>query len=199
MTQDPTDWRQFSHELRTPLNAIVGNLELLLDGSAGPLSTEARACLGEIQVASQQLVRQIQTLLTWSEVRERATGRGGTTLDLIALVRLVLATDGDDAPAIVPPAARLVVHGDPAWLRTLVTEIIDLGTASRGSRGAAIRLENRLDGITLDFSWPRFKAAEVRSSQVALIVAIARLQGAAAVLTETGLRLSWPAAETSTG
>jgi hypothetical protein len=199
MTQDPTDWRQFSHELRTPLNAIVGNLELLLDGSAGPLSTEARACLGEIQVASRELVRQIQTLLTWSELREGATGQGGTTLDLISLIRLVLATDGDDAPAIVPSAARLAVRGDPIWLRTLVTEIIDLGKASRGSRGAAIRLEKRLDGISLDFSWPHFRATEIRSSQVALIVAIARLQGAAAVLTETGLRLSWPSAETSTG
>ena len=62
------DWRQLSHELRTPLNAILGNVELLLDGSAGPLSAQARTCLGEIQVAGRRLLRQVELLLAWSEL-----------------------------------------------------------------------------------------------------------------------------------
>jgi hypothetical protein len=198
MTHNPTDWRQLSHELRTPLNAIAGNLELLLDGSAGPLSIEARACLGEIQVASRELVRQVQVLLTWSELRESGPGRAAT-VDLIALVRRSPATSGDDALTIVPPDASLAVRGDPAWLRTLVTEIIDLGRVSRQARGPVIKLERNCDGICLDFSWPDFRAAEVRSTQIALVAAIARLQGAAAGLTETGLRLDWPTAGTGAG
>jgi His Kinase A (phospho-acceptor) domain len=63
MSCRPVDWRQLSHELRTPLNAILGNIELLLDGSAGPLSAQARACLGEIQLAGRDLLRQVQILL----------------------------------------------------------------------------------------------------------------------------------------
>jgi signal transduction histidine kinase len=198
MTHNPTDWRQLSHELRTPLNAIAGNLELLLDGSAGPLSIEARACLGEIQAASRELVRQVQVLLTWSELRESGPGRATTTVDLIALVRLSRATGGD-APTIVPPDANFAVRGDPAWLRTLVTEIMDLDRVSRQARGPVIRFERYCDGICLDFSWPDFRAAEVRSTQIALIAAIARLQGAAAGLTEAGLRLDWPTADTGAG
>src|SRR5918994_5242073 len=58
-TRAPIDWRQLSHELRTPLNAILGNTELLLDGSSGPLSAQARACLGEVQTAGRQLLRQV--------------------------------------------------------------------------------------------------------------------------------------------
>lgn len=195
MTQDAADWRQFSHELRTPLNAILGNLELLLDGSAGPLSAEARACLGEIQVASRELVRQVQVFLTWSELRARATSGSDETLDLIALIRYLLATDGEEAPAIEPADASLVVGGDSTWLRTLVTEIVDLGRALPGSPGPTIRLERQLEGATLDFSWPHFRAAAPRPAQVELIVAIARLQGAAALLTEAGLRLDWPNAD----
>ena len=199
MTDNPTDWRQLSHELRTPLNAIAGNLELLLDGSAGPLSIEARACLGEIQSASRELVRQVRVLLTWSELRESGPGRAATTVDLIALVRLLPATGGGDAATIVPPDARFAVRGDPAWLQTLVTEIIDLGRGSRPARRPVIRLDRYCDGIGLDFSWPDFRVAEVRATQIALIVAIARVQGAAAGLTETGLRLDWPTAETGAG
>ena len=85
MTRAPLDLRQFGHELRTPLHAILGNVELLLDGTAGPLSTEARKCVGEIQTASRQLSRQVQTLLLWSELRAGDANSDGATLDLIAL------------------------------------------------------------------------------------------------------------------
>ena len=44
-----SDWLQLGHELRTPLNAMLGNIELLLDGSAGPLAAPVRACIGDIQ------------------------------------------------------------------------------------------------------------------------------------------------------
>ncbi|MEM8947950.1 MAG: histidine kinase dimerization/phospho-acceptor domain-containing protein [Pseudomonadota bacterium] len=59
-------WLNLSHELRTPANAILGHLELLLNGSAGPLSSEMRGTLGEIQRAALTLSTQI------SEAIERA-------------------------------------------------------------------------------------------------------------------------------
>jgi His Kinase A (phospho-acceptor) domain len=148
-TRAPIDWRQFGHELRTPLHAILGNVELLLDGTAGPLSTEARKGLGEIQIASRQLSRQVRTLLLWSELRAGAADSDGATLDLIALVRDVRAAARAAALTIEPPDARLVVHGDRFWLQTLVGEILELG----GARNApAIRLESRADGRSLDFA-----------------------------------------------
>ena len=54
------EWLNISHELRTPANAILGHLDLLLSGSLGPLSSEARQSLGDIQQASMSLLEQIR-------------------------------------------------------------------------------------------------------------------------------------------
>jgi signal transduction histidine kinase len=192
MTSHPIDWRQFGHELRTPLNAILGNVELLLDGTAGPLSGEARKCLDEVQIASRQLSRQVHSLLLWSELRAGGVRRDVATLDLIALLREVRATTRAAALAIAPSDARLVVRGDPFWLQTLLAETLALCGAGENASEPTIRLQNRPDGGCLAFSWRRFCAAEAGPLQVALIEAIAQIQGAAAALTSDGLSLYWP-------
>ncbi|MEZ5932457.1 MAG: histidine kinase dimerization/phospho-acceptor domain-containing protein [Alphaproteobacteria bacterium] len=56
-----------SHELRTPANAILGHVELLLSGSAGPLSSEARASIGDIQRAAVALTAQIRHVISLAE------------------------------------------------------------------------------------------------------------------------------------
>jgi hypothetical protein len=56
-----------SHELRTPANAILGHVELLLSGSAGPLTREARASLGDIQRAAVALSAQIGRMISLAE------------------------------------------------------------------------------------------------------------------------------------
>jgi len=60
---DVATWLNLSHELRTPANAILGHVELLLSGSAGPLSCEARAGLGDIQQAASTLTATISELV----------------------------------------------------------------------------------------------------------------------------------------
>ncbi|MGH6913437.1 MAG: histidine kinase dimerization/phospho-acceptor domain-containing protein, partial [Geminicoccales bacterium] len=98
-----SDWRRLSHELRTPLNAILGNIELLLDGSAGPLPAPARACIGDIQVASRQLMGQLQPLLLLVQARTSAAPAPALALDLLELIRRASA---DRAAADRPPAER---------------------------------------------------------------------------------------------
>jgi hypothetical protein len=194
MTDSATELRQFGHELRTPLNVILGNVELLLDGSAGPLSAEARASLGEVQIASRRLSRQVQLLLLWAAVRGGGAKRGGSTLDLIALIREVRATKHADPLPIEPPEAHLQVRGDRSWLQTLVGEILELGGGPRGPLAPAIGLERDADGATLGFVWSDLGTAEVESLQMALIESIAELQGATAALISNGIRLYWPVA-----
>ena len=124
------DWRELSHELRTPLNAILGNAELLLDGSTGPLSAQARACLGEIQVAGRRLLRQVQLLLAWSELGASRPRPAACPVDVIALIREALADARPDVVHIEPHDAALPVSGDRFWLHMLVAEIIALPGAS---------------------------------------------------------------------
>jgi hypothetical protein len=184
------DWRQLSHELRTPLNAILGNAELLLDGSTGPLSTQARACLGEIQVAGRALLRHVRLLLAWSELCAGRPRLAECRVDLIALIREALA---DTSPAVVriePHDATLPISGDRFWLHMLVAEIIALPTPS--SAAPTLAFARSADAHTLRFTWPDFGAAQTDALHRALIEGIARLQGAAVVSYPDGLSLCWP-------
>lgn len=189
-TAQPIDWRQLSHELRTPLNAILGNVELLLDGSAGPLSAQARTCLGEAQVAGRHLLRQVQMLLAWSELSVTGPTLTRRPIDLIGVVREALTIECLDAAQVEPDNACLPICGDPFWLQRLVAEILALGGAPRAA--PTVRLESHAGGRALGFAWPGFCAARIGPLHMALIEAIARAQGAAVAPKTDGLTLYWP-------
>jgi hypothetical protein len=137
-----SDWLQLSHELRTPLNAILGNIELLLDGSAGPLAAPVRACVGDIQMASRQLLRQLQPLLLLVQARTAGALVSDLPIDLLALLRQA-AADSSPAPdrCALPERARragprlpedtcLMMAGDPVWLGALAAALVDLHAGS---------------------------------------------------------------------
>ena len=184
------DWRLLGHELRTPLNAILGNTELLLDGSTGPLSAQARTCLGEVQTAGHQLLRQVQLLLAWSELCARRPQLTEHRVDLIALIRDAIGDARPDALQIEPRDADFPISGDRFWLQRLVAEIIALPGAAPAP--PAVALESRAGRRALRFTWSGFCAAQTGALQIALIQALARLQGAAVVPNADGLSLHWP-------
>jgi hypothetical protein len=185
------DWPQISHELRTPLNAILGNTELLLDGSCGPLSPQARACLGEVQTAGRDLLRQVRLLFAWSELCAGALLPSECPVDIVALVREALDHEGADAVLVHPDDAPVLVRGDRSRLRLLVAEIIGLS----GARATApsVSIESGAGGSALRFAWSGFRAVQAGALHVALIATIARLQGADLVLHPDGLSLLLPA------
>lgn len=189
-TSAPIDWRQFSHELRTPLNAILGNVELLLDGSAGPLSAEARTCIGQVQVAGRQLLRQVRMLLAWSELSAGAPLLERHPLDVIALIREVSTTQCPNPPRVEPDDACFLLSGDPFWLRMLLAEIVALPGAPDAM--AKVRLESHAGGSSLGFFWSGFSADRTGGLWLALIEDIARLQGANVTPHSDGLILYWP-------
>ena len=186
----PIDWRQLSHELRTPLNAILGNVELLLDGSAGPLSGQARTCIGEVQVAGRQLLRQVGLLLAWSELSAGGPRPAPQPVDLIALVREASTIEYANPAQIEPQDASLLIAGDPFWLQMLVTEIVTL----RGASGAppTVKLDRHTGGSALGFFWSGFRADRAGDLRLVLIQGVARMQGAALVPNADGLILHWP-------
>jgi His Kinase A (phospho-acceptor) domain len=193
MSAPRADWRRLSHELRTPLNAILGNVELLLDGSAGPLSAEARACLGEIQTASRALDREVQGLLGRLPSGAPDARPGADTLDALVVVRELLVSERVAAAALPPPGTALMVCCDPVELRALVRAIVDLGGAPVRSP-LMVGLERHGDGSWLDFAWRDFDPAHAIPAQLTPIAAMAQPVGAILMLSARGVRLCWPAA-----
>ena len=129
---------RLSHELRTPLNAILGNAELLLDGSAGPLSSQARACLGDIHEAGRTMLRQVQVLLDLCHARSRPEITGDTAIDLIEVLRAAYAAVLETGPSlqVVPAEAHYWVRGEPSgsarWRRPWSTSPGPTATAGCG-------------------------------------------------------------------
>jgi His Kinase A (phospho-acceptor) domain len=193
-TSHPIDWRQLSHELRTPLNAILGNVELLLDGSAGPLSAQARTSIGEVQVAGRQLLRQVGLLLAWSELSAGRPKLARQPLDLIALVREASMIECSHPARIEPHDASLLIAGDPFWLQMLLTQIVAL----QGAPGTPllVRLERHAGGSALGFVWSGFRADRTGDLRLALIQGLARMQGAALAQNADCLTLHWPGGST---
>jgi hypothetical protein len=187
-------WPRLCHDLRTPLNAILGNTELLLDGSAGPLSSAARVCLGDIQLAGQRLMRQVEALLELYRARSEALA-SEAPVDLLALLRQARIAAPLDAPAVaMAGTSRYVVEGDPGWLRVLAEALIELylDGGGRGPLQIAAEPGGPLQCPALRLSWVDFQPQQVAALPLALIEAILALHDGDLLLSADGLRLHWP-------
>ncbi len=192
---------RLSHELRTPLNAILGNTELLLDGSAGPLSNEARACLGDIQAAGQRMLRQVQLLLDLCHARTRPAITDDRTLDLIELLCAAQAAvprlRPGQAVRVVPAHAGCLLRGDPHWLGALAVALVELPLADGHADDPLLVTVGQCSApaaaATLRLWWRDFDPEQVAALPIALIDAILDLHGGRAALTGHGLQLDWPA------
>ena len=215
-----SDWLQLSHELRTPLNAILGNIELLLDGSVGPLAAPVRTCVGDIQVASRQLLRELQPLLLLVQARTATAPAAGPPLDLLALVRQAAAdrASGSDRRVAqdaairrdglrLPEGIRLMVVGDPVWLGALAAALVDLHARAKAREPLSIGLERLGDqsgccarGVMMRVSWPGLEPTTASPLPLALIDAVLTLHGGRIrSLSGDGLRLDLPSARVVQG
>jgi signal transduction histidine kinase len=190
-------WSAISHELRTPLNAILGHVGLLLEGVGGPLSAEARACLGDVQAAGQRLARQIDWLLLLAQA-EATVPRMDAGIELAGLIRRALQRGGVAARA--PGDATFRVRGDAVWLEVMAGAMAELcrGGGAAGASRQAPRLEVVLqpagEAGELHLLSPRWMAAEAGPLPWRLIEVIAARHGAEVGASEQGLRLKWPGA-----
>jgi His Kinase A (phospho-acceptor) domain len=190
-------WPRLCHDLRTPLNAILGNAELLLDGSAGPLSSEARACLGDIQTAAGRMMRHVQALLELCRARSRPALTSDCGVDLLALLAAVTpVTQSSVALRIEPAGACFVVRGDATWLRLLAGVLAELYLGDGPQRGPLhVQVERGTPGSggLLRLWWVDLHPHQMPALPLALTDAILDLHNGELSLTPGGLLLYWPA------
>jgi hypothetical protein len=193
--------QRLSHDLRTPLNAILGNVELLLEGTLGPLSAPARSCLADVQLAGRQLTGHIRTLLLLVEVAGGgAQVAAGGAVDVLALLRRYLHRAGRARlPLEVRPAdAGLVLWGDRPWLETMAEALAEIVAQSRPrSSTLELTLERPAGdsaGVRLSVVWKAFDPVQLPVAPLALLRAVLQLHGATlASDDERGLVIDWPA------
>ena len=105
-----------SHELRTPVTSMLGYLEMLGDGSAGPLNDQQHRVLEVISRNSWRLLRRIEDLLTVSGLE---AGKMRLNLSPVAVPPLVEGAIAAMAPAMAD--RRLEVVFDVAHDASTVT------------------------------------------------------------------------------
>ena len=119
-----------SHELRTPLTSIAGYLELLTDGSAGPLTDRQERMLAVVGRNTARLRALIDDLLTLSSVDAGRLELESAPLDLRDVVAAAVTAMRPvaDAGGLVLgsdlPAGPLPVLGDRAGLERVLLNLL---------------------------------------------------------------------------
>ncbi len=140
------------HELRAPLAVMYPALSLLLDGSAGELTTKQRDYLGIIERNAERLERRLAgaTESGWLDcsgapVEPAAVPLGEVVQEVLAVRRLC----GQQGPRILverPPGPLSVAWADREQVRQIVANLL-CNAAQYADDGGAIRVSA---GVTAD-------------------------------------------------
>ncbi|HEX6141097.1 MAG TPA: histidine kinase dimerization/phospho-acceptor domain-containing protein [Geminicoccaceae bacterium] len=189
---------RLSHEFATPLNAILGNVELMLDGSTGPLSQQARDCLADVQAAGQDLLRQSRVLLLLIQALECPAPVGEQRIALEDLFGAALdeAHAGAEQLTVSGRHRAAALVGDPFWLKALARCIVELYLSAGRTGPLRIMIEQP---PVLSIAWPGLDLAVVPASARALICRIIEMHGGRMHLPiDHTLDLSWAASRLCT-
>jgi signal transduction histidine kinase len=136
-----------SHELRTPLTSVIGYAEMMVEGLAGPVSTEQRDYLTTILGKADQLLSLITAVLDVSSLESGQLALERSALSLGELVASEVATfalqAGRRGIAIQLEACHdSVVVGDRRKIRQVVSSLLSNAvkfTPDRGRVGITVR------------------------------------------------------------
>ncbi len=132
-----------SHELKTPLTAIREGTELLRDQIPGPLNPGQLEVAGILRENSLRLQKQIEDLLSYSQVRRPGEIRADQAVDLATIVRtvindqtLTMQSRGIDVQTDLQSVQTM---GDPEKLRVVVDNLLS-NAVKHSPRAGVIRL-----------------------------------------------------------
>jgi signal transduction histidine kinase len=117
-----------SHELRTPLTSILGYLELMQDGSVGPIPPDQQDVLDAVQRNSGRLLELVEDLLTISRLEGNALLLASEPVDLRTIVSSAVTAVGLAGRSLTlswdAPDAAVTILGDAAQLRRVVSQLL---------------------------------------------------------------------------
>ena len=145
-----------SHELRTPLTAVGVSLGLLKDGSAGPLSEDARQLVDVAAKNSDRLAALVDDLLDLERAR---TGKMELELKPVELEALLMRALTLNAPYAQRFDVRFRLDSDPTLqaiadpdrLMQVLTNLLS-NAAKFSPRGSEVLLQTRARSDTVVFS-----------------------------------------------
>jgi signal transduction histidine kinase len=119
-----------SHDLRTPLTSIIGNVEIMQDKEAGPLTAQQTSMLDAVSRNGRRLLNLIEDMLTISKIE-----LGAFTSDLrpVDLGRLIPEPADLITPSmrdagitfdVSPPGEELMVKGDAGQLGRVLMNLL---------------------------------------------------------------------------
>jgi signal transduction histidine kinase len=117
-----------SHELRTPLTSILGYLELMEDGTAGPVPEELQESLSAVHRNSARLLELVEDLLTVSRLDDAGLLLASEPVDLRHVVSAASASASNGRRAVAVawsgPERPVTVLGDAGQLRRVVVQLL---------------------------------------------------------------------------
>ncbi len=180
-----------THELRTPVHAILGHLDLLAAGAFGPLGSEVRACLAEMQRAGLALAERVAQLHRLADTPRAQPSVEPVWFDLTAA--LWAATGPWSEPAA--DQRSLSVLGDPVALAWLV-EALAATLGARSNRAVVVQVSPALPdcaGRSLKVAWADGASLTWATSDWRLATTIMALHGGSLGRQSAQLVLTWPA------